>query len=58
MEVRLALAALWCILEDRSSLHAYWHRATNVSGRPWESCRLPYYQVAAALRKAGWDAPV
>ena len=58
VEVRLALAALWCILPERSSLLAYWYRATNVSGHPWESCRLPYYQVAQALRDAGYDAPV
>lgn len=58
VEVRLAIGALWLILSDREPLKAYWHRATNVSPHPWESCRQPYYAVAAALRKEGWDAPV
>lgn len=57
-EVRLALAALWCILAERAALDAYWHRATNVSGHPWEGCRESYYAIALALRKEGWAAPV
>jgi len=57
-EVRLALAALWCVLRERKALMDYWCRATNVSGHPWESCRLPYYAVCAACRNEGWDAPV
>ena len=58
VEVRLAIGALWLVLRNRASLRAYWHRATHVSGHPWESCRQPYYAVAAALREEGWDAPV
>jgi hypothetical protein len=57
LEVRLALAVLWCILTDRKALDAYWHKANNVSGIPWESCREAYYQIKATLREEGWDAP-
>lgn len=57
-EVRLALAALWLILRDRTGLLAYYEKARAPSGHPWESCRLAYYQIAAALRREGWDAPV
>jgi hypothetical protein len=58
MEVRLALAVLWCVLSDRTGLEAYWTRAGNVSGHPWDTCRLPYYQIAKSCRDEGWDAPV
>lgn len=57
-EVRLALAALWVILRDREGLKAYWHKANNVSGHPWDGCRHPYYKIAKSLRDEGWDAPV
>jgi hypothetical protein len=57
-EVRLALAVLWCIMRQRDALNAYWYRANNVSGHPWDSCRKSYYAIAATLRGEGWDAPV
>jgi hypothetical protein len=57
-EVRLALAVLWCVLQERGALKDYWHSATNVSGHPWESCRHPYKLIAKACRDEGWDAPV
>ncbi|WP_039097450.1 hypothetical protein [Croceibacterium mercuriale] len=57
-EVRLALSVLWCLLQDRPALLDYWHKAKNVSGHPWESCREPYYKIAAACRKEGWLAPI
>jgi hypothetical protein len=57
-EVRLALAALWCILKDRRSLLSYYEQAQGPSNHPWESCRAPYWGIAKALRDEGWDAPV
>lgn len=57
-EVRLALAALWCVLEDRRALLFYYERACAPSRHPWDTCREPYYHVAKALRNEGWDAPV
>jgi 4-amino-4-deoxy-L-arabinose transferase-like glycosyltransferase len=58
LEVRLALAVLWCVLRDREGLKAYWTSAGNVSGHPWDTCRLPYYQIVKACRDGSWDAPV
>jgi hypothetical protein len=58
IEVRLALTALSCVLENRTGIMAYWNRANNVSGHPWESCREQYYLIAKTCRDAGWHAPV
>ena len=58
LEVRLALAFLWCILRDRAALEAYWYKANNVSGHPWESCRQAHYGILTALRGEGWEAPI
>ena len=57
-EVRLALAVLWCILREKRWLHEYWHKANNVSGHPWESCRKAHYGIKRSLRDEGWHAPV
>jgi len=58
IEVRLALAALWCILKDRRPLLDYWHHATNLSPHPWVNCRESHYGIKTALRREGWHAPV
>lgn len=57
-EVRLALTALSCVLADHGGIMAYWERATNVSGHPWQSCREGYNYIAKTCRDEGWDAPV
>jgi hypothetical protein len=58
VEVRLALAVLWCILREHRWLDAYWQRANNISGVPWEGCRESYYGICKTCRDEGWEAPV
>ena len=56
--VQLALYVLRPYVTDRAGLLAFWERAGQPTGTPWESCRQPYYVIAKALRDRGWDAQV
>lgn len=57
--VRLALAILWCMVQDWAGLSEFWQQAQqDGAANPWEGCRRSYYRIAAACREAGWQAPV
>jgi hypothetical protein len=58
-DVRLALAALWCVLKNRAGLLHYWERAHTIqqfTGEP--TCRDSYHLILKHLRDEGWGAPV